>query len=66
MVDVQLKQTFKDVISLQSLKAVPGLEDMVLLKKGSRLSVQPVGAKHWEIICALATPSGCGDLSITV
>ena len=31
-----------------------GLEKMVLLQKGSRLSVQPVTAHEWEIICRVA------------
>jgi len=54
MVDVKLKKKFKGVISLQELKTVAGLKDMVLLQKGSRLSVQPVGKKHWDIILKLA------------
>ncbi|OED38434.1 EVE domain-containing protein [Chromatiales bacterium (ex Bugula neritina AB1)] len=53
MVDVKLKRKFKEVVSLQSLKTIKGLEDMVLLQKGSRLSVQPVGKKHWDIIVKL-------------
>ncbi len=54
MVDVKLKEKFASVISLQSLKGVKGLDDMVLLQKGSRLSVQPVAKKHWDIIVRLA------------
>ena len=54
MVDVKLKEKFPDVISLQTLKATPGLEEMTLLQKGSRLSVQPVAAKHWKIIVKMA------------
>jgi len=54
MVDVKLKKKFKEVISLQELKTIKGLEEMVLLQKGSRLSVQPVGKKHWDIIVKLA------------
>ena len=55
MVDVKLKQKFRDVIPLKTLKATSGLDDMVLLQKGSRLSVQPVAAKHWKIIVDLAS-----------
>ena len=54
MVDVKLKKKFKEVISLQSLKSMPQLDGMMLLKKGSRLSVQPVEKHHWDIITALA------------
>jgi predicted RNA-binding protein with PUA-like domain len=31
---------------------------MVLLQKGSRLSVQPVSRREWETICALAGVAG--------
>ncbi len=55
MVDVKLKEKFRDVIALQALKTVRGLEDMMLLQKGSRLSVQPVSAKHWKIVVKLAS-----------
>lgn len=50
MVDVQAKYSFKHPITLERLKTIPGLEDMMLLKKGSRLSIQPVSAREWEII----------------
>ena len=31
-----------------------GLEKMELLRKGSRLSVTPVSAEEWRVVCALA------------
>ena len=39
-------------ISLEKCKHVPGLEKMVLINN-SRLSVQPVTAEEWRIICNL-------------
>lgn len=54
MVDVKLKSRFKEVITLKSLKDIASLEGMMLLKKGSRLSVQPVDAEHWAIITGIA------------
>jgi predicted RNA-binding protein with PUA-like domain len=36
---------------------VKGLERMVLLQKGSRLSVQPVSAEEWEIIYRMGMTS---------
>jgi predicted RNA-binding protein with PUA-like domain len=54
MVDVRHVKTFKQPVSLEMLREVPGLEDMALLQKGSRLSVQPVKAKEWEIVCKIA------------
>jgi predicted RNA-binding protein with PUA-like domain len=54
MVDIRHVKTFKHALTLEKLKTVPGLDDMVLLQKGSRLSVQPVTAKQWEVITKLA------------
>jgi predicted RNA-binding protein with PUA-like domain len=50
MVDIRHLKTFKRPLSLEFLRHLPGLENMVLLQKGSRLSVQPVSAKEWQII----------------
>lgn len=53
VVDVKGVEKFDEVITLESLRKTNGLESMVLLKKGSRLSVQPVSAKEWEVITKL-------------
>lgn len=54
MVDVQLKQRFSQMISLDELKQIPGLETMKILQRGNRLSVTPVTAAEWKIISAMA------------
>lgn len=54
MVDVQHVETFKHPLGLDDLRNVKGLEDMVLLQKGSRLSVQPVTKKQFDIVMGLA------------
>lgn len=54
MVDVRFKEKFARVVTLHELKATPGLEDMMVTRKGSRLSVQPVEKKAWDIILKLA------------
>jgi len=41
-------------LPLSELRGEPELEDMVLLQKGSRLSVSPVTAGQWKRILALA------------
>lgn len=51
MVDVKAVRAMPRVITLAELKGIKGLEQMVLLQKGSRLSVQPVTAKQWAVIC---------------
>jgi predicted RNA-binding protein with PUA-like domain len=54
MVDVKAVRAFPEVMTLATLKGMKGLEKMPLLQKGSRLSVQPVAAKEWGIICRAA------------
>jgi predicted RNA-binding protein with PUA-like domain len=51
--EVKFKQKFKEPILLSDLRNIKGLEKMVLLQKGSRLSVQPVSEKEWEVIMKL-------------
>jgi predicted RNA-binding protein with PUA-like domain len=41
-------------LGLPLLRTVPALERMELLRKGSRLSIQPVAAAEWGAILALA------------
>lgn len=53
MVDIKLKKTFPKIISLQSLKAIESLTGMGLLKRGNRLSIQPVREEEWQIIHAM-------------
>ena len=54
MVDVRARQPLPAPVTLAQLRGVKGLERMVLLQKGSRLSVQPVTPREWEIVCRLA------------
>ena len=49
-VDVKFKRKLKRILSLEELKTMPELEGMSLLQKGSRLSIMPVTAEHWEAI----------------
>lgn len=51
-VDLQLDEIFRRFVPLDQLREVPGLRDMVLLKR-SRLSVQPVTAEEWKIVLKL-------------
>ncbi len=53
LVDVKFVKKLKRTITLKELQADPALDGMVLLRKGSRLSVQPVEAAHWEHILGL-------------
>jgi len=55
VVDVQLKRRLKRVIPLDELRKYETreLDGMVLLKRGSRLSITPVSAAHWKFILSL-------------
>jgi len=53
MVDLRALKAFRSPITLEVLRKTKGLEKMVLLRRGSRLSVQPVTPKEWEIIVKL-------------
>ena len=54
MVDLRAREALPKPLTLADLRGVKGLEKMVLLQKGSRLSVQPVTKGEWEIICRVA------------
>jgi predicted RNA-binding protein with PUA-like domain len=53
MVDLRAVEPLARPVTLAELKGVKGLERMVLLQKGSRLSVQPVSPEEWDIIYEL-------------
>jgi len=58
MVDIQYRVTLPVPLTRNDLAAHPVLADMGVLKKGNRLSVQPVAAREWHAILELA---GLGD-----
>ena len=53
MVDVEFVEAFADLVSLAELRSLPGLEEMLVIRKGMRLSVQPVTAPEYRIIKAM-------------
>lgn len=53
MVDLKATKKFPNPISLNELKNVVALKDMLLVQPGQRLSVQPVSEKHWHLICEM-------------
>ena len=50
MVDIQFESAFANPIPLKELREIPALKDMILLRKGNRLSVMPVTQKEFDII----------------
>ena len=53
MVDIEPVKQMENIVSLQEMRDNPALDGMKLLMKGSRLSVQPVTKKHFEIVCKM-------------
>lgn len=51
-VDIEAVTSFARPVTLEEIKAVPELAQMVLVNN-SRLSVQPVSDAEWRIICAM-------------
>ena len=49
LVDVQVLRKTRN-LTLPELRATPGLEDLLVLRKGNRLSITPVEARHWRLI----------------
>jgi predicted RNA-binding protein with PUA-like domain len=50
MVDLCFVRKFKRVIPLQELKENKKLKDMMVVQKGSRLSVQPVTKQQFDLV----------------
>jgi predicted RNA-binding protein with PUA-like domain len=51
-VDIRALRPLARPVSLDEIKANPGLSDMVLVKN-SRLSIQPVTPDEWAVICEM-------------
>jgi len=54
MVDVGYVGTLETPVTLDMLKQTPGLEKMMVIQRGSRLSVQPVTKKEWDIVLGMS------------
>jgi len=53
MVDVRLKRELRQPITLAEMKRHPELHDMILLRRGNRLSVMPVSPEDWRSVLSL-------------
>jgi predicted RNA-binding protein with PUA-like domain len=53
MVEIRFIERFPSTVPLETLKSTRGLESMVVVKKGTRLSVQPVEEKEFDIVAKL-------------
>jgi len=54
MVDIEFVERFPATLPLEVLKHTKGLEKMMVIRKGSRLSVQPCTKAEYDIVVKLA------------
>jgi len=50
VVDIELDEIFAQPVTLAEMREMKALEGMELLRKGSRLSIQPVRKGEWDAI----------------
>lgn len=58
MVDIQLEDIFARPLGLDELRNVAALKNMELLRRGSRLSVQPVRKSEFDAVLKLSRKVG--------
>lgn len=54
MVDIAPLQQFLNPVALDDIKSNPDLSDMLLIRRGMRLSVQPITELQYQIICEMS------------
>jgi predicted RNA-binding protein with PUA-like domain len=57
LVEIAFVRKFPRLVTLDALRAEPGLTGLMLLRRGSRLSIQPVNAEHAKLILTLGSAS---------
>lgn len=50
VVEVAARERFEGPVTLARLKETKGLEAMLVVRRGQRLSIQPVTAEEWKIV----------------
>lgn len=60
-VDVRIKTRFRRCLSIRDLRDCPELEEMLVLRRGNRLSVTPVTADEARVILKLASARGASS-----
>jgi predicted RNA-binding protein with PUA-like domain len=53
LVDLAFVRKLDRVIALSEIKAHPALADMILTRRGNRLSIMPVDPADWKVILSL-------------
>ena len=55
MVDIRATSRFLRPVTRDMLKSAPELKDMMVLRRGARLSVQPVTKGEWDTVVQIGT-----------
>jgi predicted RNA-binding protein with PUA-like domain len=63
MVDIEFVERFPATLPLETLRHTKGLENMMVLRKGSRLSVQPVSKSEYDIVVTLGRRKSKGAVA---
>ena len=50
MIDLKFVEKLPKLVSLEEIRNIPACSDMLLIKKGQRLSIQPIEKKHFNAI----------------
>ncbi len=53
LVDVAFVRKMKRTITLAEIRETPGLDGLILTRKGNRLSIMPIEKKHWAKLLSL-------------
>mgnify|MGYP002022586941 CR=1 FL=1 len=53
MVDIEPVKALNSIVPLEDVRNNPACEEMLLVRKGQRLSIQPVEEHHFEIVLAM-------------
>jgi predicted RNA-binding protein with PUA-like domain len=53
MVDIKADECFAEPVTLDTIRNTPELSNMLLIRKGMRLSIQPVTKKEFDLICQM-------------
>ena len=60
MVDLEFVEQFPSLIALDELRNAPGFDGLLVIKKGQRLSIQPVDAAHFRKIVKMGRGKAAG------
>ena len=53
MVDIKADEYFAEPVTLGTIRNTPDLSEMLLIRRGMRLSIQPVTEKDFDMICQM-------------